>query len=146
MILVSACLADMRTRYDGDSLPDDEIRRLVIMGQALPVCPEILGGLAIPREPAEISVGGGWGVIEGKTRVYDVDGVDVTAAFIRGAVRVLALARAIGAKKAVLKSNSPSCGSGKRNDDGVTAAILKKNGIEVISEIQFKESKGENRD
>jgi uncharacterized protein YbbK (DUF523 family) len=143
MILVSACLADMKTRYDGDSRPDDTIIRMVTAGEAIPVCPEILGGLQTPREAADIEPGCGWDVLEGKSNVTTDSGKDVTREFLRGAEIVLELASSVGAKRAILKSKSASCGCGRREEDGVTAALLKKNGIEVLSEIDINEQKGE---
>ncbi|MFQ6103458.1 MAG: DUF523 domain-containing protein [Candidatus Glassbacteria bacterium] len=137
MILVSSCLAGMKTRYDGMSCPHENIVRLVKSGGAVAVCPEILGGLSIPREAAEIDTGSGWNVLEGKAKVYTLSGKDVTHMFTSGAGKVLGLARALGVCRAVLKSDSPSCGSGGKGQDGVTTALLKKNGIEVVTEEEF---------
>jgi uncharacterized protein YbbK (DUF523 family) len=106
-----------------------------------PVCPELLGGLSVPRVPAEIVGGDGLDVLEGKAKVLNMDGVDVTAQFVEGAKRTLQIAQAIGAEEALFIEKSPSCGCGKifdgtfkekfRAGDGVTAALLKKNGIIV---------------
>jgi len=146
MILVSACLAGMKTRYDGDSRPDDTIIKMVTAGEALPVCPEILGGLQTLREATDIEPGCGWDVLEGKSKVITDSGKDVTLEFVRGAEIVLELASSVGAKKAILKSKSSSCGCGRREQDGVTAALLKKNGIEVLSETDLNEQKGDFRE
>jgi uncharacterized protein YbbK (DUF523 family) len=137
MIIVSACLANLRCRYDGAAKPCNEVIRLVAAGKAIPVCPEQLGGLPTPREPAEISAG----------RVLRRDGVDVTDAFIRGAQEALKLAKLVGAKTAILKARSPSCGSGKIYDgsftgkladgDGVFADLCKTNGIDVNTEEEL---------
>lgn len=132
--IVSACLAGLRCRYDGETRPCEKVVQLVSAGKAIPVCPEQLGGLPTPRVPAEKSGG----------RVVRQDGVDVTAEFVRGAEESLKLAQLIGATKAILKSRSPSCGCGLIYDgtfsgilipgDGVTAALFKANGFDVKTE------------
>ncbi len=141
MILVSACLCGVHCRYDGKAKPDEEIIALLRAGKAIPVCPEQLGGLPVPRLPAEILAGDGEAVLNGAARVYNRSGQDVTEAFVMGAEETLLIARLSGAEKAILKANSPSCGAGviydgtfsgsTRAGDGVASALLKKNGIEV---------------
>lgn len=141
MILVSACLAGIPCRYDGSSSPDPEIQGLVARGMAIPICPEVAGGLPTPRPPAEISGGDGRDVLEGKARVIRRDGTDVTQAFLDGAFKALSLAQKLGAKKAILKALSPSCGvkyiydgsftGTLREGMGVTAALLREKGIEL---------------
>jgi len=148
MILVSACLAGINCRYDGKNSFNKAICRLVAEGVAIPACPEQLGGLPTPRAPAEIKAGCGAGVLDGKCRVINKEGLDVTGDFIRGAEETLKIAITAGAKKAVLKSGSPSCGCGRIYDgtfsgrmtdgNGVAAEMLMRNGIEVISEEFFK--------
>jgi uncharacterized protein YbbK (DUF523 family) len=133
MIIVSACLAGYRCRYDGKTVPNEEIVALMKRGEAIPVCPEMLGGLPCPRIPSERSADG--------TRVVSRDGGDVTEAFRRGADETLRLARLYGCDRAILKARSPSCGCGLiydgtfsgtlREGDGVTAALLRENGITV---------------
>jgi uncharacterized protein YbbK (DUF523 family) len=134
MIIVSACLAGLHCRYDGGEKTNDDVLRLVAEGKALPVCPEQLGGLTTPRLPCEIVNG----------RVMRKDGVDVTAEFERGARDSLALARLAGAKAAILKAKSPSCGAGHVYDgtfsghvvtgDGVFAAKCRQEGISLRTE------------
>lgn len=136
-ILVSACLAGIPCRYDGKSTPVPKIVRLVEEGLAVPFCPECAGGLETPRTPAEISGG----------RVLTRDGRDVTEAFEAGAVLAAAAAKEHGIVTAVLKSKSPSCGSGEIYDgsftgrlvpgEGVTARALREAGINVITEKDF---------
>lgn len=133
-ILVSACLLGVRCRYDGDRKTSERVLALGESYALVPVCPEQMGGLPTPRPPSERC---------GK-RVMTKDGADVTDAFCRGAEETLALARTLGCKTAILKSNSPSCGSRAIYDgtfsgrlvpgDGVTAELLKKNGIDVYAE------------
>ena len=137
MILVSACLAGEPCRYNGTGYLCPEVGGLVSSGQALTVCPELLGGLAVPRSPAEIIAG----------RVVTVDGEDVTDAYQAGAQLGLQLARQAGCRTAILKARSPSCGCGKIYDgsfssrlipgDGVFAALLKTAGIVVQTEEEI---------
>lgn len=141
MILVSACLCGMHCRYDGSTKQDDEILAMLQRDEAIPVCPEQLGGLATPRPPAEIKQGDGAAVLRGEARVYNAQGQDVTGSFIKGAEETLRLARICKAERVILKSKSPSCGCGVvydgtfsgtlRQGDGVTAALLKQSGIPV---------------
>jgi uncharacterized protein YbbK (DUF523 family) len=142
MDIASACLAGVKCRYDGESRPDDKIVEMHRQGLVKLVCPECLAGLPSPRCPSEISGGDGADVLEGRARVAAQDGGDRTEEFIRGAQATLEVARRCGAKRAYLKAKSPSCGNGHiydgtfsgqlRAGDGVTAALLKKNGIEVV--------------
>jgi uncharacterized protein YbbK (DUF523 family) len=144
MKLVSACLMGVHCRFDGKSSLDTDIQQLVIEGKAVPVCPEQIGGLSTPRLPAEIIGGTGEDVLDGKAKVVNIEGEDVTEAFIRGAKEVLRIAKTVGATEAILKERSPSCGSNviyngtfqgiKQAGNGVTAALLKRNGIQVKSE------------
>jgi uncharacterized protein YbbK (DUF523 family) len=119
MIIVSACLADVHCRYDGESKPFEAVIRLVAEGKAIPVCPEQLGGLSTPRLPAE-QIG---------DKVIRKDGVDVTAEFSRGAQEALKLAKMVGANRAILKARSPSCGSGKIYDGSFTGRLVNGNGV-----------------
>jgi uncharacterized protein YbbK (DUF523 family) len=134
MIIVSACLAGLHCRYDGAGKPSEKVIRLVEKGQAIPVCPEQLGGLPTPRAPAEL-IG---------EKVMRKDGIDVTEEFHRGAREALQLARLVGAKSAILKARSPSCGWGKIYDgsfsgrlidgNGIFAELCKNNGMDVRTE------------
>jgi uncharacterized protein YbbK (DUF523 family) len=140
-VLVSACLAGRACRFDGTAAPDDAIGRLVAEGRAVLVCPEADGGLGTPRPPAEIVGGSGRDVLEGTARVVTDDGRDVTDAYVKGAHLALAAATRAGARRAILKARSPSCGRGAVYDgtfsrtlvfgEGVTAALLDANGIAV---------------
>ena len=121
--------------------------RLLAEGRAVLVCPEEEGGLGTPRPPAEIVGGDGHDVLAGRARVVTKAGVDVTDEYVRGAEIALAKARASGATQAVLKARSPSCGKGCIYDgtftrtpsvgDGVTAALLQENGIEVVTDEEL---------
>lgn len=142
MDIASACLAGVKCRYDGGKNEDETVRCMYERGDLKLVCPECLGNLSVPRCPSEIVSGEGGDVLEGCARVMTRDGNDVTAEFLEGAQKSLEAAKACGAKRAYLKAKSPSCGCGQiydgtfsgklREGDGVTAALLKKHGIEVI--------------
>lgn len=147
MILVSACLCGVNCRYDGADNNIEIIHKLLKEGAALPVCPEQLGGLATPRIACEIQGGTGVDVLDKKAKVINKANTDLSENFIRGAEETLKLALATGVTKAVFKSRSPSCGAGQVYDgsfksklipgDGVTTALLKKHGIEVITAEEF---------
>lgn len=143
-VLVSACLVGRLCRFDGTGAYDPEVARLMAEGRAVPVCPEVDGGLGTPRPAAEIVGGDGSDVLAGRARVITGAGVDVTEQYVRGARRALEAARAAGATTAMLKSRSPSCGKGVicdgtfsgtlRAGDGVTAALLSSEGLEVFAD------------
>lgn len=141
-IAASACLAGKACRYDGKAKPSAEIAKRMAEGEEIfLICPECLGGLAIPREPSELT-GTGKAVLEGNARVMGKDGEDRTAQFLAGAHAALAQLKDAEIKKVYLKSKSPSCGVGKIYDgtftgtltagNGVAAELFLQNGIEVI--------------
>ncbi len=133
-IIVSACLLGVSCRYDGKSVPCEKIIALMDKYIFIPVCAEILGGLPTPRVPSEIAVG----------KVINKEGIDVMENYLRGAKEVLRLCELYGAKKAILKEKSPSCGVNLIYDGtfsgtlkkgmGICSALLKENGIEILSE------------
>ncbi len=140
MIIVSACLAGMNTRYDGTNCGHPEIIELVASGKAIPLCPEQLGGLPTPRSAISFVNGDGNELIKGAigVRAIGADGVDYSKNLINGAMETLRIAKMFNIKKAILKEGSPSCGvfkvwvnNRKVEGCGVTTAILKANGIEV---------------
>jgi uncharacterized protein YbbK (DUF523 family) len=138
-VLASACLLGIRSRYDGKSAIDRNLMNRLRGVVIIPVCPEQLGGLPTPRPKMEIEKGAGADVLEKISRVRDAFGIDTTKKMLRGARETLEIARLGGAKRAYLKEKSPSCGvryivrNGKRTRGmGVTAALLKKKGINAI--------------
>ncbi|WP_066639542.1 DUF523 domain-containing protein [Desulfolucanica intricata] len=147
-IIVSACLADIKCKYDGTYNTVPEIKKMVDEGLAIPVCPEVLGGGPIPREPNEIIEGDGFGVLNGNAKVVTINGADKTDLFLAGAKKVLDIAKKNDVQLAILKERSPSCGSSfiydgsfsskKIPGQGVTAALLKKEGLTVCSEENYK--------
>jgi uncharacterized protein YbbK (DUF523 family) len=145
-VVVSACLLGAPVRYNGTDKKTSHpiLQRWVDEGRIVSVCPEVLGGLGTPRPPAEIITVGGI------RRVHTNGGRDVTAEFEAGAAESLRQAIRAGARVAVLKETSPSCGSTNVYDgtftgtrvagDGVTAATLRASGIRVFSENQLDEA------
>ena len=141
MIVVSACLAGVPCRYDGRAAPDAECAEMVCEGKAAAACPEVMGGLLCPRDPCEIVGGDGADVLAGRAKVLDKNGADRTEAFVLGAQKFLEYLQMQGADMVYLKTKSPSCGAGEIYDgtfsgkrkagDGVTAALLKMNGIRI---------------
>jgi len=138
-VLVSACLLGHRCRYNAEIL---EVRTIPEPPDAIvPVCPEELGGLSTPRTPSFFKdKGTGREVLHGNGQIVSEAGEDRTEAFVDGAEKTLKIAREVGAGKAYLKERSPSCGchtvyvgENKVPGIGVTAALLKENGICIIS-------------
>lgn len=136
-ILVSACLLGVHCRYDGTGVLQKELERLAEEHNLIPVCPEIYGGLATPREPAE-RIG---------EKIVTCSGEDVTEQYTKGAEEILALAKFYNCQYAILKERSPSCGYGKIYDgtfsgtlvegDGMTAQLLSRHGIQVFGESKI---------
>jgi len=139
MIVVSKCLAGEPCRYDGGDNLVPEIRALVERGEAIAVCPEVLGGLPTPRTPSEIQTDG---------RVRNKQGADVTGAFLRGAERAMEICRENDCAAAILKARSPSCGKGVIYDgsftgarvagNGVFAQMLLDAGVPVVTEEEYR--------
>lgn len=144
MIVISACLCGVNCKYNGENNLNEETLTLLKEGKAVLICPEQLGGLNTPRIPCEIVGGDGADVFDGKAKVVNSRGEDSTEEFVKGAYEALKIAKAVGAKSAILKSKSPSCGYGKIYDgsftgkkiigNGVTAELFLKNGIKVYTE------------
>jgi uncharacterized protein YbbK (DUF523 family) len=138
-VLVSACLLGERVRFDGAGKLSAHpvLARWLREEWIVPVCPEVAGGLPVPRPAAEL---------RGRL-VVARDGSDVTAAFARGAEEALRLAQEHGIAVAVLKAKSPSCGSGEVYDgtftktlvpgDGRTTELLRAHGVRVFSELEW---------
>ena len=141
VILISACLAGLHTRYDGNSKPHPLLSDLATRSVLVPVCPEILGGLGIPRIPCRFYSGDGRDVIQGNARLIDRNGIDRTAEFLRGAEESAGVAKLVEPELIIFKEGSPSCGlrrveiEGEKADGcGVVTALLMDTGIPIISE------------
>ena len=138
LLVVSACLTGCPCRYDGQSNTVPELARLHEQGLCLTVCPEVLGGLPIPRTPCEIR----------GQRVISRDGTDCTPQFVKGARLALRQALQQELRVAVLKARSPSCGAGAvydgtfshtlRQGDGLFAAMLRREGFALYNEENFQ--------
>lgn len=136
-ILVSACLLGIECRYNGRGELSKDIEMLLMEHELIPVCPEQLGGLATPRDPAEIQ----------GNKIITKTGIDVTKEYLKGAEQILKLAKLYKCSSAILKERSPSCGCGKIYDgtfskvlidgNGVAADLLIKNGIKVAGESEI---------
>ncbi len=147
MIVVSACLIGLNCRYNGKNSLNLELLEKLKSFCIIPICPEIFGGLPIPRECCEIVNGDGFDVLRGKARVISKSGIDYTDYFVRGAREVLKIVRMFNIEKAILKDLSPSCGVKRIYDGkfkgntkrgvGVTVALLKIEGIEVMLPEEF---------
>lgn len=137
MKLCSACLLGVKCRFDGGDKSNEKVMNLSRDEPFIPVCPEQLGGLTTPRTPSEI---------RGDKVVTHLE-EDVTVHFHKGAEEVLRIAKHYGITEAIMKQKSAACGCGKVFDgtfsgkiikgDGITTALLKKNGINVISEEEL---------
>ncbi len=133
-IIVSACLLGSKVRYDGKEKKNNKVTELSVFYNVIPICPEVDGGLSIPRDPCEI-IG---------DRVVTKNGTDCTKEYSLGAKKALDLAKEKRIRFAVLKENSPSCGYNMIYDGtfshklikgkGIAANLLEKNGIKVYTE------------
>jgi uncharacterized protein YbbK (DUF523 family) len=153
-VLVSACLLGHMVRYDGGTCTVDSqiLGHWAEQGLVIPFCPEVAGGLPVPRPPAEIRGAGGPAVLDGTGQVVTQAGADISEAFLQGARRALTAAHASGARLAILKESSPSCGCHRIHDgrfagvripgQGVTAALLQQHGIAVFSEEELERAAG----
>lgn len=150
-ILVSRCLLGQAVRYDGGCHgPFGLLQEWQSAGRVIPLCPEVAGGLPIPRPAAEIVGGQGDQVLDGLVAVRTEDGEDVSPQFLAGAVEAVRLAHQHSIRIAVLKARSPSCGNLHNYDGsfsgrtvpgiGVTAAALQRLGVRVFNEEQLAQA------
>ncbi|MBS3815845.1 MAG: DUF523 domain-containing protein [Hadesarchaea archaeon] len=135
----------MNCRYDGENNLSEELMSSDNDEILIPVCPEQLGGLSTPRKPMRVIGGGGSEVLDGEAKVINRDEEDVTENLVKGAQETLKIVKSLNIEEAILKARSPSCGFGEIHGDspekdnlikgnGVTAALLKRNGIKIITE------------
>ena len=145
MKLIGACLLGITCNWHADDgYKNDAAVKLSTSEELIYVCPERMGGMISPRARMEIVGGDGYDVLDGNAKVMTSEGADVTANVVAGAEAVLKLAIRLKASVFIGKARSPSCGRGAVYDgtfsgttiegDGVTSALLKRNGIKVISE------------
>jgi len=145
MKLISACLLGIKCTWDGTGKYKNEKAIGLLRDEILiPVCPEQLGGLKTPRPPQEIQGGIGEDVLDKRCKVKNKKGKDVTREFVTGAEETLRIAKLFKVSQFIGKSRSPSCSCKQVYDgafsrkmivgNGVTAALLRRNGIEIIDE------------
>jgi uncharacterized protein YbbK (DUF523 family) len=151
-ILVSACLLGNKVRYDANDVPTESrlLDQWNAEGRLIAFCPEVAGGLSVPRLPAEIQSHDGNAVLDGTAKVLDNQGNDVSENFINGAKKALETAQANNIKVAILKAKSPSCGSSfiydgtfssvQKVGQGVTTALLERNGVKVFSDLEIEKA------
>ncbi|NLB21714.1 MAG: DUF523 domain-containing protein [Clostridium sp.] len=146
-LLVSACLLGERVRYDGQAKEIDGIKKLAKTHELISFCPEVSGGLPVPRQASELK-GSAINILKGNEGgVFTKEGANFTKAFLQGAEKALALCKQHDIKIAILKERSPSCGANFVYDgthqgrvipgEGITAALLKQHGIQVFTEDNF---------
>ena len=138
-ILISACLVGDKVKYNGQSNYNPVVKKLLEKYELIPFCPEVEGGLKTPRDPSEIKDG----------KVFSNKGRDVTKQFEDGAEKAFNICLYLGIKYAILKDNSPSCGSTRIydgtfrgrliNGEGITTKYLRSKGITIITESQIEE-------
>lgn len=138
-LLISACLLGHNTKYNGKNNYKEEVKQLEEYFDFIIICPEVEGGLKIPRDPSEII---GSNVISNK-------GKNVTYEYTKGAQIALNKAKLNNIKYALLKSKSPSCGKGLVYDgtfsskliegNGIACKLLLDNNIEVFTENEIDE-------
>lgn len=150
-ILISTCLLNIPVQWDRGCKNIERLQDLVKEGKAIFFCPEQGAGFVTPREPSEIENGKtSSDVLEGNGKVISKSGEDITDKFLRAAELTLQICKQFDIKIAILNEKSPSCGSTLTFDgtftgtkipgSGVTAELLKQNGIQVYSENNFPEN------
>ncbi|MBC8256732.1 MAG: DUF523 domain-containing protein [Candidatus Marinimicrobia bacterium] len=125
-VLISACLLGKNCRYNGGHSQITELNEIDV--EWIPVCPEETGGLGTPRPSAEMQ-DNAENILNGKGKVVNNKGINVTSEFIRGAEKSLQSGLETGLKTAILKSKSPSCGIGKIYDGSFTNTLKTGDGI-----------------
>ena len=127
-LLISSCLLGNECKYSGlsNALPAEVLTALKEKFELIPVCPEVAGGLSVPRDPSEIKNG----------RVFSSGGKDVTAAFERGAETAVKLSEKFGCSLALMKQGSPSCGNGRIYDGSFSGTAVPGNGLAAEKLIQ----------
>ena len=138
-IMVSACLLGYNVKYNGKNNLNSELVDYLKDYEVFSVCPEVMGGLNILRVPSEIK----------NNQVINKNGEDVTNEYTKGALKTLEIAKKENIKIAILKENSPSCGSNYIydgtfthnviNGEGITVKLLRENGITVLNENNYIE-------
>ena len=129
-VMVSACLLGENCKYNGGNNLNPDLLRLLSGHTVIPVCPEVLGGLPVPRIPAEIVNGA----------VVNREGISVDDAFRRGAEKALELAAAERPDLVILQSRSPSCGTRQVYDGTFSGTLARGKGVfaEMVADAGFR--------
>jgi uncharacterized protein YbbK (DUF523 family) len=143
-ILVSACLLGENCTYKGGNNRNPAVEEYVSRYEYILFCPEVVGGMPIPRPPCELPRGRADTVLAGTEKIFDRNGQDVSQQVLIGAEQACALCRQHHIRVAVLREGSPSCGVHRVHDgsfsgrvipgSGITATRLRQEGVTVISE------------
>ena len=143
MILVSACLAGEKCRYNAEHRLHPVIAELSKKGKIIAICPEVMGGLTIPRLACEITNADAQAVLDSKAKVLNLAGEDITEAVLRGCCKALDVAKKNKIKLAVLKDKSVCCAVEKMydgsfqsrlvNGKGILTLLLEHDGIKVVN-------------
>ena len=140
-IIISACLAGLRTRYDGKAKPHPQLREIAERAVLVPICPEILGGLGIPRSQCHFVGGDGAALLRKEARVIDNNGIDRTSCFLRAADECMRIVELVSPEMIIFKEGSPSCGIRRVDIEGswqtgcgVVTATIRDLNIAIISE------------
>lgn len=149
-VIVSSCLLGLATRYDGSDNLSRNVLDFIEEHQLIPipVCPEQLAGLPTPRSKCWFYQGNGEHALNHGKGLQNEEGEDVTEHFIKGAEQTLEIAGLTACRLAILQQRSPSCGTRSvylkqelTAGMGITAALLKKHGIEVFSDENLPDGK-----
>ena len=140
-IIISACLAGLHTRYDGKAKPHPQLREIAERAVLVPICPEILGGLGIPRPPCHFVGGDGAALLRKEARLIDKNGIDRTSSFLRAADECMRIVELVSPGMIIFKEGSPSCGVRRvdiegswQSGCGVVTATIRDLNIAIISE------------
>ncbi len=140
-IIISACLAGLHTRYDGEAKPHPRLREIAERAVLVPMCPEILGGLGIPRPQCHFVGGDGAALLRKQARVIDKNGIDKTSSFLRAADECSRIVELVSPGMIIFKEGSPSCGVRRvdiegcwQSGCGVVTAKIRDLNIAIISE------------
>ncbi|NME69879.1 DUF523 domain-containing protein [Flammeovirga aprica] len=143
--IISSCLVGVKCRYNATCSSTVNLEKMIETGEAIPVCPEVIAGLSTPREPVELQQ------TDNGIKVTSKQGNEYTQQFLNAADEVLKICKENNITDAILQARSPSCGFGKIYDgtfsgkliegNGVVADKLFKNGVNVVTDEEFKSEK-----
>ncbi len=138
-LLISACILGQNTKYNGGNNYNPLVEKLKDKYHLILCCPEVDGGLSIPRDPSEVL----------GNKVISNKGKDVTKEYTKGAKHALDLVKQYKITKALLKDGSPSCGKNyiydgtfshqKVSKMGITASLLNENGVTIYTEFDIEQ-------